>query len=214
MSRLELICLLCTITVAPAFAQPKAGQALMDSLLAELPRAKPDTNRVNLLIDISYAYYGYSNSNFNESISYANQALTLARKLMWKKGMVVAYKVLGNIYAIKSDNPPALTAYLSGLKIAEEIKDKSLIASITGNIGYLYSNLANYPQALAYYKKALKGAEELGNNSVGLWLSLIGEVYSEQGKYAKALDYHLKSLKLSGVQDPDREYNFDWGGPV
>ncbi|GAB4012521.1 hypothetical protein GCM10028808_28870 [Spirosoma migulaei] len=210
MSRLELICLLCTITVAPAFAQPKAGQALLDSLLAELPRAKPDTNRVNLLIDISYAYYGYSNSNFNESINYANQALTLARQLMWKKGMVVAYKVLGNIYAIKSDNPPALTAYLSGLKIAEEIKDKSQIVGIKGNIGYLYSNLANYPQALTYYEKALKGHEELGNKSgVVLWLNLIGEVYSEQGKYAKALDYQLKSLKLSRVQGPASEYNFD-----
>ena len=40
----------------PAFAQPKTGQARLDSLLAELPRAKPDTNRVKLLNDISNAY--------------------------------------------------------------------------------------------------------------------------------------------------------------
>ncbi|ADB39717.1 tetratricopeptide repeat-containing sensor histidine kinase [Spirosoma linguale] len=202
MPRLLLVFLL-LLAYSPAFAQPKAGQARLDSLLAELPRTKPDTNRVNLLKDICIAYYGYGNNISNESISYANQALTLARQLMWKKGMAVAYKILGNIYAVKSDNPPALTAYLSGLKIAEEIKDKSQIASITGNIGYVYSNLANYPQALAYYKKALKGHEELGNKSgVVLWLSLIGEVYSEQGKYSKALDYQLKSFKLKGVKSP------------
>ncbi len=211
--RFILICLLGGITLAPAFAQPKVGQARLDSLLAELPRTKPDTNRVNLLNNITVAYYGFGKSISNESISYANQALTLARQLMWKKGMVVAYKVLGNIYAVKSDNPPALTAYLSGLKIAEEIKDKSQIAGITGNIGYVYSNLANYPQALAYYKKALKGDKELGDKSgVVLWLRLIGDVYSEQGEYAKALNYQLKSSKLyeaMGLQSRAGEYNSD-----
>jgi two-component system NtrC family sensor kinase len=215
MPRLLLICLfLFSLSLYTAFAQPKTGQARLDSLLAELPRAKPDTNRVNLLKDICIAYYDYGNSISNESISYANQALTLARQLMWKKGMVVAYKILGNIYAVKSDNPPALTAYLSGLKIAEEIKDKSQIAGITGNIGYVYSNLANYPQALAYYKKALKVHEEVGNkSSVVLWLILIGEVYSEQGEYAKALDYQLKSLKINeaigfrGIEGKESNFN-------
>ena len=43
-------------------------------------------------MDISLC--SYCNSNFNESINYANQALTLARQLMWKKGMAVAYIVL------------------------------------------------------------------------------------------------------------------------
>ena len=213
MSRFLLICLLLALTYRSTLAQPKTGQALLDSLLAELPRAKPDTNRVKLLNDITIAYYGYGNSISNESIIYANQALTLARQLMWKKGMAGAYKVLGNIYAVKSDNPSALTAYLSGLKIAEEIKDKNQIVGITGNIGYLYSNLANYPLALAYYKKALKGHQELGNKSgVVNWLNNIGEVYSEQGEYAKALDYRLKSLKINeamGFRGVPKELNLD-----
>ena len=59
------------------------------------------------------------NSNFNERLNYASQALALARQLTWKKGTAFSYRVLGNIYGTKSDNPPALTAYLSGLKIAE-----------------------------------------------------------------------------------------------
>ncbi|QIP13673.1 sensor histidine kinase [Spirosoma aureum] len=198
MPRFLLIWLLYSITGSPSFAQPKTRQARLDSLLAELPRAKPDTNRVNLLMDISYAYYAYDNMNFNEGISYANLALTLARQLTWKIGMADAYYLLGNIYATKSDNPSALTAYLKGLKIAEEKKDKYLIASITGSIGLIYTRLANYPQALAYYKKALKGHQELGDKAaVAHWLSGIGGVYNQQGEYAKALDYQLKSLKLN-----------------
>ncbi len=207
--RLVLICFLFCSGLRPAFAQPKTGQARLDSLLAELPRTKPDTNRVKLLNLIST---NYSRINPNEGINYANQSLVLARQLTWKKGMAYAYTILGNNHAGKSDYPKALAAHLSGLKIAEEIKDKNLIAGITGNVGNIYLVLANYPQALVYYKKALKGAEELGSkDAVVLWLANIGAVYSEQGEYAKALDYQLKSLKLNeamGFRGISKESNF------
>ncbi len=207
--RFLLICLLCSITVAPSFAQSKTGQARLDSLLTELPRAKPDTNHVNLLNRISNIY---SRINPNEGINYANQSLVLARRLTWKKGMAYAYVILGINYASKSDYPKALAAQLSGLKIAEEIKDKYLIAGIPGNVGNIYVLLANYPQALGYYKKALKDAEELGSkDAVVNWLIAIGAVYSEQGEYAKALDYQLKSLKLNedmGFRGISKESNF------
>ncbi|WP_408641438.1 tetratricopeptide repeat protein [Spirosoma telluris] len=209
MKPILLTCLLC-LAYSTAFAQPKAGQALLDSLLAELPRAKPDTNRVKLLYWISGSY---SRINPSEGINYANQSLTLARQLTWKKGMAGAYGSLGNNYINKSDYPQALTAYLSGLKIAEELKDKYMIAGITGGIGIVYVNLANYPQALANYEKALKGYEELGNKArVALLLNNIGGVYNQQGEYAKALDYRLKSLKLNeamGFRGAEKELNFD-----
>ncbi|QIP15657.1 tetratricopeptide repeat protein [Spirosoma aureum] len=209
MPRLLLVFLL-LLAYSPAFAQRKTGQARLDSLLAELPRAKPDTNRVKLLNLISV---NYSRINPNEGINYANQSLVLARQLTWKKGMAFAYTILGGCYSSKSDYPKALAAHLSGLKIAEELKDKDLIAGITGNVGNIYSTLGNYPQALAYYKKALKGHEELGNKEgVVLWLSNIGGLYSEQGEYAKALDYRLKSLKLNeamGFRGVDKELNLD-----
>ena len=202
--------LLLLLICSPAFAQPKAWEAQLDSLLDELPRAKPDTNRVNLL-NLITNYYLYINPN--EGINYANQSLALARRLTWKKGMTVAYNGLGNSYTNKSDYPQALTAYLSGLKIAEEIKDKYLISKLTGNIGLVYVNLANYPQAIANYEKALKGAEELGNKGgVVLWLNNIGGVYNQQGEYSKALDYRLKSLKLNeamGFRGAEKELNFD-----
>ena len=118
MPRLLLVCLL-LLAYSPAFAQPKTGQARLDSLLAELPRAKPDTNRVKLLNAISSTYSRINNPN--EGINYANQSLVLAQRLAWKKGMVAAYNGLGNSYKNKSDYPQALRAYLSGLKIAEEI---------------------------------------------------------------------------------------------
>ena len=117
--------------------------------------------------------------------------------MTWKKGMASAYTILGNQYLMKSDYPQALTAYLSGLKIAEELKDKNLISALTGNVGFIYMLLTNYSQALIYSKKALKGYEELGDKeNLASALEIIGYVYGNQGDYAKALDYELKSVKL------------------
>ena len=111
--------------------------------------------------------------------------------------MASAYTILGNQYLMKSDYPQALTAYLSGLKIAEELKDKNLISALTGNVGFIYMLLTNYSQALIYSKKALKGYEELGDKeNLASALEIIGYVYGNQGDYAKALDYELKSVKL------------------
>ena len=206
MPRLLLVLLL-LLAYSPAFAQSKTGQAYLDSLLAELPRAKPDTNRVKLLNMISNQS---ANLNPNEGINYANQSLVLARRLTWKKGMAYAYVILGKNYTAKIEFPKALASQLSGLKIAEEIKDKNLIAGLTGNVGRVYAILANYPQALAYYEKALKGHEELGDKiSVVIWLANIGNVYSQQGEYAQALAYQLKALKLNEAIGYHKESSFN-----
>ncbi len=208
MTRLLLICLL-LLAYSPTFAQPKTGQARLDSLLAELTRAKPDTNRVKILREISSTYSRINNPN--EGINYANKSLVLARQLTWKKGMAAAYNGLGNNYSTKSDYPQSLRAYLSGLKIAEEIKDKYLISVITSSMGIVYFFLADYPQALANYEKALKVAEESGNKEgVALGLNNIGGIYNQQGEYRKGLEYRLKSLKLTEAMGfRGVEWNFD-----
>ena len=95
MPRLVLIFLLSGLAVSPAFAQLKLGQATLDSLLAQLPKTKPDTNRVNLLYRISFTYIRIEP---NTGISYANQCLALAQQLKWKKGIVNAYNALGTNY--------------------------------------------------------------------------------------------------------------------
>ena len=198
------------MAIGSAFAQRKVGQARLDSLVAELAHAKPDTNRVKLLNALSIFYV---NRHPDEGIHYANQALVLAQRLAWKKGMTSAYNGLGRNYSAKSEYPKGLAYYMSGLKIAEAIKDKDLIAGITGNVGNLYFDLANYPQALAYYKRALKEHEEVGNKgAMALWLSNIGGVYIDQGDYAQSLNYYHKALKLNeaiGFQSSPMESTLD-----
>jgi len=176
-----------------AFAQLQ-GRALIDSLLAILPAAKEDTNKVNILNKVCAGYYAI---NPEEAIKYGEKALTLAQSLQWKKGIALAYNNLGVNYWAKSDYPKALEYYISSLKINEESGSKTEIARNYGNIGLIYWNQAEYSKAKEYYFKALKINEE-AENKTGMAYNYgnIGLVYGDEKDYPKALEYDFKALKL------------------
>ena len=189
-----LLALNCGNLYAQKPPTPLAGQPLIDSLLKELPKQKEDTNKVNLLTATSFAYYSI---NPDEGIKYGQQALALATKLEWKKGIGNANNRLGTNYSTKSDYPKALEYFQEALKMFEEIGFKKGIASVSGNIGNIYYYQSDYSKALEYYFKALKMDEEMGNkNLIALITRNIGNVYYRQSDFPKALECYFKTLKM------------------
>src|SRR5690349_8831402 len=61
------------------------NQSTIDSLLNVLPTTKEDTNRAKVLINLSKLYF---QSDPEKCFSYAQQALTLAQKLDYKKCII------------------------------------------------------------------------------------------------------------------------------
>src|SRR3989339_903372 len=172
----------------------KQGQARIDSLLKELPKAIEDTNKVNLLADLSFDFHLI---NPDEGIKYGEQGVQLAEKLNWKKGLARSLNNLGNCYRGKSNNQKALDYYLKSLKLNEEIADKKQIASNLSNIGNIFKDQSHYSKALEYYFKALKINEEIDNKKqIATNLGNIGNVYNELSDYSKALEYYFKALKI------------------
>ncbi len=189
-----LLTINCSLLTVHCSAQKLEGQALLDSMLAELPTAKEDTNKVNLLNDLSW---DYAQINPDEGIKYGLQGLALAEQLGWKKGIAKADNNLGNNYQSKSDYPKALEYYFKSLKMNEALGDKGSIARITRSIGNVYSRQSDYPKALEYYFKVLKMKETLGDKgNIARTIGNIGLVYAGQGDYPKALKYHSKALKM------------------
>lgn len=170
------------------------GQAQLDSLLNELPKAKADSNKVNLLTNISYEYYTI---NPDKGILYGERAAKLSNKIKWKVGLAKSYNSMGANYYSKSNFPKALEYYEKGLRINEEIGDKAGIAGKLGNMGLIYWNQANYTKALEFYKRALKINREIGDNvGTANTLGNMGLVYWNQSNYEKALEYLQKALKI------------------
>ena len=177
-----------------AFSQ-KQGQARIDSLLEVLKKAKDDSNKVDLLNDISYTY---SYINGPEGINYGKQGSALAEKLNWKKGMAYADLRIGMNYNSGGDYPSALEYELKAFKIFEELNDKLGIGKVCSNIGNCYNNLKEYPKALEYYSKGLTIAEELGNKTgIAIFLMNIGTLYDNRLERPKALEYYLRALTIN-----------------
>lgn len=212
-SYVKWVCsMLLFIFTLPVLAQ-KQGQPLIDSLLKELPRSKDDTLKVKLLINLSLEY---ENVSPDDGIKYGKQALELAGRVQWKKGIARANNNIGGNYNAKSDFPQAMDYYLKALTINEELGDKEGIATNSVNIGIIYYNQLDYNKALDYYLKALSINETLYSDDKAIAamtpperqklkkqlaanLVDIGTLYSTLPvpDYAKAREYYQRSLFIN-----------------
>jgi len=180
-----------------------AGQERIDSLEAELPNAKRDSNQVILLNSLSFHY---SNRNTVRGIEYAQKALQLSIDIKWRKGEASAYNSLGINYEIKSDYPKALKYYLKALNVIEGHGSERSVAVLLNNIGLIHLKQYEYSKALEYFNKSLESGRAADyKRSILLALHNIGTVYTEKSEYSKALEYFNKSLVISEEID-DMQY--------
>jgi len=176
----------------------------IDSLITVLKSQKEDTSKVHTLNALSNQFL--RSNNIPDAIKYAQEAIGLAEKKGFKKGMADAYINTGNIYNTQgniftgqSNSPEALKKYFAALKIFEKYEAKNGIAVAYGNIGRLYWTQRNYSNALKNYITALKVYEEMKNkNGIAMMYNNIGLVYENQGYYPEALKYYYDAIKLYG----------------
>lgn len=182
------------IFILTLFANSLFAQTNIDSLEALLPQKK-ELEKVRLLNDLSYAYWGV---NPDKGIEYANKALEIATQMDSKKDIAEA---IGNVainHWAKSEFNLALENDLKALKIYEEINDLEGISVICTNLGTVYLDLFDYENALKYDFKSLKISQEQGLNDVYiLTLSNLSSIYLEQKNYAKALEYIQEAIEFS-----------------
>ncbi len=174
--------------------QAKQGQAKIDSLLRKLPTYAEDTDKVKILSKLSFLYYAISPDT---GIKYGEEAVTIAQKLNWHKGLALAYNALGVNYQYSSNYPKALYYLEKSLRIYEQEGNTKNTAHNLGNIGIVYQAQGNYPKALEYFFKSLKINEQFENkHEIGNNMGNIGSIYLSQGDHEKGLDYYQKSLKI------------------
>ncbi|HKC35736.1 MAG TPA: adenylate/guanylate cyclase domain-containing protein, partial [Chitinophagaceae bacterium] len=190
-----LVCCTFFILCKADISAQKQGQALIDSLLSELPKTKDDTAKVNLLNSLGKNYM--SISEFEKGLAHGNSALSLAEKLNFRKGIANAHHNLGMIVTNQGNYNEALKHYDIALKIREEINDQKGIAATTNNMGLVSQSLGRFPFALKMFFRALKINEAIDNKTwMGANYNNIGIVYLIQEKYPEALKNLKAALKI------------------
>jgi len=189
--------------VGQSFAQTSQ----IDSLKAVLESSKEDTSKVNTLIEICVSEYRSSPA---DAIAYGNEALALADKLDYKKGLAQAFKYIGMGHYFLGDYWETINLWQQSLSYFEAINDIEGISNILNNLGAVYWAQGNDTRALEYYLMSLKAAEQTTDTIRILNARFnIGTLYlKEDSTHNQAKEYYLAALPLvESLGDHDAEGN-------
>ena len=167
-------------------AQPSQGQARLDSLLAELPRMKEDTNGARLLVSIAQEYEDMDPAT---SLVYTERFLALSQKIGFRYGIYQAYNSLGNNARSEGDYPKAYEHYVRSLKLAEELGRDDQAAGTLLNLGLVLANQDDLPGAIDFYKKVIPLAQKLNDpRMLSYAYANIAGIYNTLGSYHECLE--------------------------
>ena len=154
-----------------------------------------DTTSINILNELSRQFWQIS--DFAAARKDADEALSIAQQLGYKKGVAFSYHNIGTIHALQGNYPEALHNLFIALNIRKEIGDKKGIEASYGNIANVYSLQGNYSESLKINMASLKISEEIGDKyDIAFNINNIGIIYKEQGNYPEALKYTFNALNI------------------
>lgn len=183
------VCALLVVLVLQA-----QSQALTDSLLRELPRAKEDTNKVKLLNQVCLQL------SYNEpqtATHYGQAAYTLSEKLHWKKGMAEATRYIAAMRVDAANEDSALFYLQRSYRLYEELNDTAGMIANIYNKGAFQQHTSHYSEAMESFFKGIDLAGRSGNNALlAKGNSLASTVLVQQKDFEKARLYSLKALAV------------------
>ena len=198
----KIFLLLVIVTFLNSYAQKKQGQDLVDSLLLELPRAKMDSNKVNLLNAIAGEY---TNLYDEKGKKYAQQSASLSEKINFKSGEADSYEIIGKFYSMEPDFKKAIEYYNNAIKIGISQNDSKRLSKLYKKMGNIYQDNNNYSSALEYYFKSAKIDEELHNvNELGKDYVYIAEIYRGLNDFKKS-KYYLDISTKNALKADDKK---------
>lgn len=166
-----------------------------DSLTALISKTSDDSAKVDLLIELSKSFY---NRSWDSSIRSAEEAIALAEKINYKKGLAVAYKNIGVANYFKGTPVNAVEAWDKSLKIFQELEDKQGEANILSNLGGVFV-LSDESRALDYYLRSLRLAEQIQDSfRIATLNNNIGALYDKKSATVpSALESYRKAISVS-----------------
>jgi serine phosphatase RsbU (regulator of sigma subunit) len=172
-----------------------AQKSKIDSLERLLLLAQPDTQRVNLLNQLSFVLYS---KNPEKSKDYADEALFLSEKLNFKRGTAECNKNIGLYFRQKGDFVQALRYLSTGLEIFTQLNDLEGLGSTYITLGLVNGQQGNYVEAMNFHIKSLKIHEKLKlEERIAVSLSNIALTYYLEDDLDDALTYYFKALGIS-----------------
>ncbi len=175
---------------------------IVDSLLAALPKATADTERIKILGQLS------EECDFDDIVKYSKKILALAEKNKVVKAVLSkriflreearAYNNIGVYYFTSSKILDALDYYQKGVLLLENDSiDFELQNSLYNNIAAIEMQIQEYDKALQTLRKCLKTDIRIGSKLyIATDYNNISGLFSSLNQIDSALYYGLKSIEV------------------
>ncbi len=191
-----------------------------DSIFKILPLQKEDSNKLNLLIELSQ--HLVIDGEYGKALEQCSNALLLSERLMnsgsgqntaFKKDQATTLNIMGGVYRNQGNNDKALECYGKALSVFKEIDDKKGIASSHNNTGHVHFNKGDFDKALQCYINAVSIREKIGDRkgmadsylSIGMIYRNKGNSAPKSGSYEKAMEYYSNALNIyTSLEDKRR----------
>jgi two-component system, NarL family, sensor kinase len=163
-----------------------------DSLLRLLPKAKEDSSKVLLLIQIGQQYEG---SEPEKAKQFYRESLQLSRKIGYRLGEIKFAANYTYVLNMQGHYDSSLQINLESVKVARQLKDKEYIFKTFFNTGTSYRLLGDYESALKIYLEAYPLVVTFNDNALtGQALDIIQGLYTELKQYRKSINYGVQSV--------------------
>lgn len=163
-----------------------------DSLLQELRKAKPDTNKVWMYIKLGQQY---ETNDPDSALRLYESALHLSEELNYTRGKISYYTNATYVYNVKGRYDTALTLNLKSVELAKEFGDPERLSACLGNVAGSYTMLDQSEKAIDIYLQVLPLFEKLPKSTnYAVTNENLSVLYNEIKQYEKAKRHGLIAI--------------------
>ena len=178
-----------------AYAQPAEADSL-ESIVKAMPS---DTLKVRFLNDVVTTMRERDNM---KAFEYGKQAMDLAKRLDYSRGIGHALENLGWIHYRKGDYSRAFELSVEALTISEKFNDRNAIARCLNNIAAINFEQNQHVLAISNFKKAYAISESIGDGtSMSRSLNNVAFCFLGINELDSARVYAALGLKISEAYD-------------
>jgi tetratricopeptide (TPR) repeat protein len=183
------------------FAQSKK----VDSMIACLKNEGQDTNRVrtlNLLSD------NIKSTDAKKANEYSLEAMTLARKIGYLKGILYASQVQGFILQAQGKTKESIELYKKTLAECEKSDVKRSLAAVSTRLGFSYIANGENSEALLQFKHSIAIADSIKS------YDFVSDAYRGMGMVYASLGEHALATQsfISAIENAEKAGNSDQQG--
>lgn len=136
-----------------------------------------------------------------KALNYCNQAFSNVNLIKNDSLSAKVYLEFGSVYLMQNEKILALKNYMAALRIAEEMKNNTLLRAGYSKLSTFYFMLEDYDKSIDYQIKAFNQLDYIVNGQTPYLkvqdLSRIGDIYAAKKNNDIAMSYYERSLKLA-----------------